>query len=137
MTDDDADTLAARLAGYAASVAPQDRPQMQRDLQAASEQVSDFQALLRVWRAALDHLETALERHIGHEFAELLGANGMTEAWKRRLQLKVITGELLDTQETEAGNRRLQFRVITTVDVGSSLGPDCRSNADDSGKVKS
>jgi hypothetical protein len=84
---DDAEScsLAERLACYAAS--PGVQPQMQQDLLAASEQVSDFQALRRAWRAAFEHLEI----ETGQEFAELLGTKGMTDACRRRRQFKVVT----------------------------------------------
>jgi hypothetical protein len=90
MIDDDAHSLAERLARYAASSAVQGRPQMQRDLLSASQQVADFHDLLNAWRAAFAH------RDMGQEFAEILGA-GMNEAWKRRLQFKVIIQEIPDT----------------------------------------
>jgi hypothetical protein len=50
--DTESDSLASRLACYAASLALQDKPQMQRDLLSASQQVADFHALLNAWRAA-------------------------------------------------------------------------------------
>jgi hypothetical protein len=88
MTDDaESCSLADRLASYAASPAMRDQPLMRRDLLAASDQVSDFQALLRAWRAAFEHLED----QTGQEFAELLGTKGMTDAWRRRLQFKIVT----------------------------------------------
>jgi hypothetical protein len=98
MSDDDPDKLAARLAGYAASTALRNKPQLRRDLLPASERVSDFQALLRTWQAAFDDLETVLERHIGQEFAELLGTTGMTGAWKRCLRLEVVTTVDMDSE---------------------------------------
>jgi hypothetical protein len=84
------DSLSERLARYATSSALQDQPQMQGDLLSASQQVADFQALLDAWRAVFAH------RDIGQEFAEMLGTAGMNEAWKRRLQFKVIIQETLD-----------------------------------------
>jgi hypothetical protein len=88
MTDDAGScSLAERLARYAASPGVQDQPQMLQDLLEASEQVSDFQALRRVWSAAFEHLEG----QIGQEFAELLGTKGMTDVWRRRRQFKVTT----------------------------------------------
>jgi hypothetical protein len=92
LTDDaESDGLAERLADYAALPATQDLPQMQRDLLSASRQVADFHHLLNAWRAAFAH------RDIGQEFAEILGTAGMNEAWKRRLQFKVIIQEIPDT----------------------------------------
>jgi hypothetical protein len=90
-TNADSDLLARRLACYAASPALQDQPQMQRDLLSASRQVADFEALLNAWRAAFAH------REVGQAFAEMLGAEGMNDAWKRRLQFKVIAQENPDT----------------------------------------
>jgi hypothetical protein len=83
------DSLAERLVRYAASPALLDQPQMQRDLLSASRQIADFHDLLNAWRTAFAH------RDIGQEFAEILGA-GMNEAWKRRLQFKVIIQEIPD-----------------------------------------
>jgi hypothetical protein len=97
MSDDDPDKLAARLAGYAASTALRNKPQLRRDLLSTSERVNDFQAL-RAWQAAFDDLETVLERHIGQEFAELLGTTGMTDAWKRCLRLEVVTTVDMDSE---------------------------------------
>jgi UDP-N-acetylmuramate-alanine ligase len=91
MTDDDSYQLAARLAGYAASTALQEQPQMRRDLLSASRQIADFHDLLNAWAAAF------AQRDIGQEFAEILGTAGMNEAWKRRLQFKVIIQEIPDT----------------------------------------
>jgi hypothetical protein len=88
--DADSDSLAERLARYAVSPALQDQPQMQRDLLSASEQVADFRDLLNAWTAVFTH------RDIGQEFAEILGTAGMNEAWKRRLQFKVIVHESPD-----------------------------------------
>jgi hypothetical protein len=68
-------SLAERLACYVASPALQDQPLMRRDLLEASEQISDFRALLRAWRAAFEHLEG----QTGQEFAEWLGTKGMTD----------------------------------------------------------
>jgi hypothetical protein len=90
MTDDDSEELAARLACYAASSALQDQPQMRRDLLSASRQVADFHDLLDAWRDAF------VRRDIGQAFAEMLGSAGMNEAWKRRLQFKVIVQEIPD-----------------------------------------
>jgi hypothetical protein len=90
LNDADSGSLAERLARYAASPALQDQPQMQRDLLSASEQVADFRDLLNAWMAAFTR------RDIGQEFAEILGTTGMNEAWKRRLQFKVIVHESPD-----------------------------------------
>jgi hypothetical protein len=91
MDDAQSDALAERLAHYAALPATQDQRQMQRDLLSASRQIADFHVLLNAWRAAFAH------RDIGQEFAEILGTAGMNEAWKRRLQLKVVTHESPET----------------------------------------
>jgi hypothetical protein len=88
--DANSESLAKRLACYAACPTLQDQPQIQRDLLSASRQVADLHDLLNAWAAVFAH------RDIGQEFAEILGTAGMNEAWKRRLQFKVIIQEIPD-----------------------------------------
>jgi hypothetical protein len=89
---DDAEfcSLAARLVRYAASPELRDQRQMRRDLLLASRQLADFHDLLTAWRAVF------AERDVGQAFAEMLGTVGMNEAWKRRLQFKVVVHEIPD-----------------------------------------
>jgi hypothetical protein len=101
VTDDDSYQLAVRLAGHAASTALQDQPQIQRDLLSASRQVADFRALLDAWEAVF------AQQDIGQEFAEMLGTAGMNEAWKRRLQFKVISREIPDALNVLAVRKRI------------------------------
>jgi hypothetical protein len=82
--DANSESLAKRLACYAACPTLQDQPQIQRDLLSASRQVADLHDLLNAWAAVFAH------RDIGQEFAEILGTAGMMKRGSAACNLKSL-----------------------------------------------